>query len=271
MAFEVFLRRNGIRHSRCTPYHPASNGEAERFVRTFKEAMKASGRDGLPLPHRLQSFLLTYRATPHATTGRAPCELFLGRKVRTRLDLLRPSVEDHVLQQQNQQKANHDRHARHREFEVGQKVMVKGRRPGSAAWVTGRIMAKSGPVTFVVDMGEGKEWRCHVDQLKYCLDTEGSNDTAAGFEFSPADDESDKCDTEVATSNDDTLVSVPDMQEASPLSELHSGESVDEPISLPAEGSMSNSETESHVATPATGVSHKYPLRDREKHRRFKL
>ena len=98
--FAVFLRRNGVKHIRCTPYHPSSNGEAERFVRTFKQAMKAGQYDGLPLSHRLQSFLLT--STPHSTTNRAPCELFLGQKIRTRLDLLRSSVEEHVLQQQTE-------------------------------------------------------------------------------------------------------------------------------------------------------------------------
>ena len=81
--FAAFLMGNGVRHSRCTPYHPASNGEAERFVRTFKEAMKASRYEGLTLQHRLQNFLLTYRSTPHSTTNQAPCELFLGRKVRS--------------------------------------------------------------------------------------------------------------------------------------------------------------------------------------------
>ncbi len=45
--FEEFTRKNGIKHTQSSPYHPASNGEAERFVRTFKEAMKAGKRDGM--------------------------------------------------------------------------------------------------------------------------------------------------------------------------------------------------------------------------------
>ena len=79
--FEEFTKKNGIRHTLSSPYHPASNGEAERFVRTFKEAMKAGKNDGLTLQHRLASFLLTYRTTPHSTTttGTPPCELLMGR------------------------------------------------------------------------------------------------------------------------------------------------------------------------------------------------
>ena len=54
--FSTFLKRNGIKHSRCTPYHPASNGEAERFVRTFKESMKAGSQGSISLAHRVAEF-----------------------------------------------------------------------------------------------------------------------------------------------------------------------------------------------------------------------
>ena len=86
--FQQFLKGNGIKHIRCSPYHPSSNGLAERFVRIFKQAMRSGEADGLPLAHRLQNFLLSYRAT---TTNRSPSFLFLHRPIQTQLDLLCPS------------------------------------------------------------------------------------------------------------------------------------------------------------------------------------
>ena len=38
--FGVFLSKNGVKHIYSSPYHPSTNGLAERFVRTLKAAMK---------------------------------------------------------------------------------------------------------------------------------------------------------------------------------------------------------------------------------------
>lgn len=90
--FSTFCKNNNVRHICTAPYHPASNGLAERGVQTFKKAMLAYKFDKNSLDHSIQQWLLAYRTAPHATTGKAPCELMFGRKLRTRLSLIKKDV-----------------------------------------------------------------------------------------------------------------------------------------------------------------------------------
>ena len=101
--FKQYLAANGVKHIRCAPYHPASNGLAERFVKTFKTAMRIAEQQGTPQELRLPNFLLSYRSTRHCTTNRTPSSMLLQRELRTRLDLLQPLCDEQVIQQQAQQ------------------------------------------------------------------------------------------------------------------------------------------------------------------------
>ena len=98
--FQEFLRSNGIEHLRSAPYHPSSNGLAERAVQTVKAGVK---RLKGSLEVRLSRFLFKYRVTPQATTGIAPAELLMGRRLRTHLDLLFPTVQERVQGKQREQ------------------------------------------------------------------------------------------------------------------------------------------------------------------------
>ena len=71
-----------------------------------------------------------YRVSPHATTGEAPCKLFLARELRTRLHLLRPQLSTIVRNKQAIWKIPLDNQAKHREFAIGQHVMARNFRPG---------------------------------------------------------------------------------------------------------------------------------------------
>ena len=73
--FELCMTANGVKHIRTSPYHPSSNGEAERFVRVFKHALKASKGDPGTLNLKLSRFVLIHRNTPSSTTGVSPAEL----------------------------------------------------------------------------------------------------------------------------------------------------------------------------------------------------
>ena len=70
--FARFTRQNGIKHILVPPYHPASNGAAERSVRMVKEALEKQvlqGIGGMTLKRTLANVLIKYRSILHGVTG----------------------------------------------------------------------------------------------------------------------------------------------------------------------------------------------------------
>ena len=86
--FKTFLKKNGVKHVCSAPYHPSSNGLAERAVQVLKRGLKKMA--GGTIETRVSRLLAAYRVTPHSTTGVSPAELMFNRKVRTRFDLSKP-------------------------------------------------------------------------------------------------------------------------------------------------------------------------------------
>ncbi|XP_013763339.1 uncharacterized protein LOC102215153 [Pundamilia nyererei] len=133
-----FMAKNGITHVTSAPYHPASNGLAERAVQTFKELMKKSTGDTLTT--KLNRALFSYRITPQSTTGKSPAELMMGQKLRCTLDLIHPDLKQKVTAKQDSQR-------------LGPK------------WIPGLIQEMTGPVSYLVMLGNGTVVRRHVNQL----------------------------------------------------------------------------------------------------------
>ena len=151
--FQEFTKLNGIRHVKSAPYHPASNGLAERAVQTFKESMKKNTQESIDT--RVARFLFRYRLTPHTTTGIAPAQLLFGRRPRSHLDLLKPDVSARVQDKQQAQKSSHDAHARERSFKVGDPVFARNFSTGSL-WLPGKVMAVNGPLSYLITLEDGR-------------------------------------------------------------------------------------------------------------------
>ena len=161
--FQTFMSRNGIKHIKVAPKHPASNGLAERAVQSVKEGLNRMSQGNLET--KLARYLFKYRNTPHATTGRSPSELLLGRKARTHLDLCHPDEARAVEEQQRLQKRYHDNHAKDRRIDEGDKVYVRNFSSGPC-WLPGVVVSQSGPVSFVVKLQDGRTVRRHQDHTR---------------------------------------------------------------------------------------------------------
>ena len=161
--FASFMNHNGIRHMTSAPFHPSSNGLAERAVQSFKEGVKKL--DGGNIEDKIVRFLFSYRRAPHSTTGRSPAELSMGRQPRSRLDLLKPNLATRIQDRQEQMKSSHDRGTKERSFADGDLVFVHNYGSG-AKWLPGQVTKHTGPVSCRVMMDNGLTWRRHYDQLR---------------------------------------------------------------------------------------------------------
>ncbi|XP_005090660.1 uncharacterized protein K02A2.6-like [Aplysia californica] len=163
--FEEFLQKNGVQNITSQPYMPSTNGSAKRLVQSFKRLMKSSspGQSG---PQRLSKILLQLRTTPHMMTGKSPAELLFKRKIRIRLDLMKPDLVSKMRHKQEAQAQGKIL----REFQPGDTVKVRNYRPGVNRWTNGVILQRLETHSYSVRVG-GTVRHCHINQLQSAPDS----------------------------------------------------------------------------------------------------
>ena len=161
--FEHFTNMNAIKHVTTAPYHPASNGLAERAVQTLKTGLKKMTNGNIE--DKLARFLFQYRITPHTTTGQSPAELLMGRRPRSHLDILKPNISDRVSINQERQKEGHDRGTIQRSYAVGEAVWVRNFSQG-LTWLAGEVVKYKGQCSMIVKLTDGRVIHRHLDHIR---------------------------------------------------------------------------------------------------------
>nr|VZI32145.1 unnamed protein product [Spirometra erinaceieuropaei] len=163
--FEEFCRQHNIQHLRSPPYHPQSNGRAERFVDTFKRALLKARGEGTT-NEIVQAFLFSYRTTPNPAYpgGVSPAEALMGRKLRTTLHALVPT---------SAQPAQTSKVSRSK-LSIGPPVFVRDYRAEFPDWIEATVVAHRGRMLFDVDVGDDI-WVRHHNQIRrrHCNNTTG--------------------------------------------------------------------------------------------------
>ena len=115
------------------------------------------------LQTRVSQFLLRYRITPHTVTGISLSELLLGRRIRTRLDLLLPSLAARVSKKQHDQVTDKNKHAKTRTANAGDQVSIRDL-PSRKGWLPGEVISVRGSQA-EVRLTDGRIFSRHLDDV----------------------------------------------------------------------------------------------------------
>ncbi|CAJ1055395.1 Transposon Ty3-I Gag-Pol poly [Xyrichtys novacula] len=142
----------GIEKSHTTPYHPAGNGQCERFNRTLHNLLRT-----LPVTKKrdwasyLPQVTFSYNTTPHQSTGESPYFLMFGQDPHLPVDFLLGRVPEptagsthawitehqtrlrhafeaarqHLEAAAEKRKQNYDRHVKDAPLQEGKLVFLK--------------------------------------------------------------------------------------------------------------------------------------------------
>ena len=116
----------------------------------------------------LNEFLGQYHCTPHTTTCKSPAELFLGRKLRTSLDLVHEKVSTRVESRQEIMVASGPKKCR--EFQVGDYIYFETRdplQPLLSNFTKGIVVERTAPKTYKIMNSADDILFRHEDQIKF--------------------------------------------------------------------------------------------------------
>lgn len=174
-AFQQFSKEYQFQHTTSSPYHPQSNGMAEKGVQIAKLLLTKAKEDGQD-PYLA---LLEYRNTPRDDVLGSPSQRLFGRRTKTRLptteQLLRPHtlkpdiVSERLTQKSKRQKSYYDRQAKVLP-ELGKKENVRVQT--EKGWTPATVVSKSPePRSYNVQTPDGARYRRDRKHLRQTDET----------------------------------------------------------------------------------------------------
>lgn len=154
--FKKFLSDYNITHKTIAPYHPATNGQAERTVQTIKRALRSMEGESGDLVDKLTTIKTRLRRTPGPST-QSPYQLMFGREVRTKLHAMLLKTENTTHHRTLPDNV--------RQFKLGDRVQARSYSSPHQRWTFGRIRSRLGHLHYEVLTDDGNVWRRHLDQL----------------------------------------------------------------------------------------------------------
>ncbi|XP_055599174.1 uncharacterized protein K02A2.6-like [Uranotaenia lowii] len=177
--FINFLKNQGIEVLKSPPYHPSSNGQAERMVRLVKDVLKKYMLEpeikSWDTEDQLNYFLFNYRNTCVTSEERFPSEKIFKYRPKTLIDLINPKYHfsrnmiEQPVEYKHRKQITVDKNKSSDKFEslvLGDKVWIKNYRQHEfAKWIEASFIKRISLNTFQVACGSVTT-NVHKDQMR---------------------------------------------------------------------------------------------------------
>ena len=191
---EIIYSSFASKHTKASPYHPQTNGQAERFNRVLADSLALFVKKNQKDWDRYVPYVqFAYNSARSESTQFSPFYLMHGREPRLPIDVAydlpknfiedfdtrfteaRGLVKQNLMEARWKQKQQYDKRHRDVQFEVGQKVLIysKTKKVGLSSKLLNLyygpyvIIEKLGPVTYLCkDIRTEKKTKSHVSRMK---------------------------------------------------------------------------------------------------------
>jgi len=141
--------------------HPASNGEAERFVQNFKTSLSKNVEEGKSLIESARFVLASYRSAPHPCLNwHTPAELLHRCMFKSLMSLFLPGIN--TVCKPNFKNGQEQPHVQ--KYHVSDLVFARNYASG-AKWFSAVVTKHIGSMMYMVRTNRGL-WKRHQNQLQ---------------------------------------------------------------------------------------------------------